>query len=55
MSFLMALKKVNLRQSISLPHNKIGQGRYPVTDDLVTCPNLQALSCDEQKKGNDDF
>jgi hypothetical protein len=51
----MALKKVNLRQSISLPHNTIGQGRFTVADDVVTRQNLQALSYDEQKEGIDDF
>lgn len=27
-------------------------GDWDGTDDVVTCPNLQTLSCDEQKRGN---
>ncbi len=27
-------------------------GDWDGNNDVVTCPNLQALSCDEQKRGN---
>ena len=39
-------------QGFTDPRLKPYLGDWDGRDDVVTCPNLQSISCDEQKRGN---